>query len=56
MLLFTDTLPPRDTVGLCSVFWRTILGYVAETATVSLRTLDLFFPLVTDTFSSFNAD
>ena len=35
-----------------SVFWflRTILGFVAETASVSLRTLAFFFPLVTDTF------
>ena len=41
-----------------SVFWflRTILGFVAETASVSLRTLAFFLPLVTDTFSSFNAD
>ena len=40
------------------MFWflRTILGIVAETATVSLRTLAFFFPLVTDTFSSFNAN
>ena len=39
------------------VFWllRAILGFLAETAMVSLRTLAFFFPLVTDTFSSFNA-
>ena len=39
-----------------SVFWflRAILGFVTETAMVSLRTLAFFFPLVTDTFSSFN--
>ena len=33
-----------------------ILGFVAETATVSLRTLAFFFPLVKDTFSSFIAN
>ena len=32
------------------------LGIVAETATVSLWTLAFFFQLVTDTFSSFNAN
>ena len=31
-------------------FLRTILGLVAETATVSLQTLAFFFPLVTGTF------
>ena len=30
-------------------------GLVAETATVSLRTLAFFFPLVTDTFASFDS-
>ena len=60
-LLFLDTLRPRDAVGsesvaaVCSGFFRTILGFVAETATVSLRTLAFFFPLVTGTCSSFNA-
>ena len=60
----SDTsLPPHTStswkgwLGRCggSVFWflRTILGIVAETATVSMRTLAFFFPLVTDTLSSF---
>ena len=55
ILLFLDTLRPRDTVGsetvaaVCSGFLRTILGLVAETATVSLRTLAFLFPLVTYT-------
>ena len=60
ILLFL--LRPRDAAGSerCagSVFWflRTTLGFVAETARVSLRTLAFFFPLVTDTFSSFNVN
>ena len=60
ILLFLYTLRPRDVVGSegrdGSVFWFlcTILGFVAETATVSLQTLAFFFPLVTDTFSSLN--
>ena len=62
ILLFLDTLRPRDTVGsegvavVCSGFLRTILGIVAKNATVSLGTLAFFFPLVTYTFSSFNAN
>ena len=62
ILLFLDTLRPRDTVGsegvaaVCSGFLRTILGLVAETATVSLRTLAIFCPLLPDTFSPFNAN
>ena len=62
ILLFLDTLRPRDKVGsegvaaVCSGFLRTILGFMLETALVSLRTLAFVFPLVTDTFSSFNAD
>ena len=54
ILLFLDTLRPRDTVGsesvaamcsgLCARSW------VAKTETVSLRTVAFFFPLVTDTF------
>ena len=61
ILLFLDTLP-RERAGsegvaaLCSGFLRTILGLALETASVSLRTLAFFFPLVTSTFSSFNAD
>ena len=60
ILLFLDTLDlvmrlAQKSGG--SVFWflRTILGFVVETASVSLRTLAMFFPLVTDTFSSFDA-
>ena len=34
------------------LFLPTVLGLVAETATVSLRTLAFFFPLITNTFSS----
>ena len=62
MLLFVDTLLPRDRAGsegvaaVCSGFLPTILDCVAETATVSLRTLDFFFPLVTNTFSSVNTN
>ena len=61
ILLFLDTLRPRDKDGsegvaaLCSGFLCAILGFVAETATVFLQTLALFCPLVTGTFSSFNA-
>ena len=39
-----------------NIHLATIFGLVAEAATVSLRTLAFFFPLVTDTFSSFNAN
>ena len=46
-------------LGRCggSVFWflGTIVTIMLETASVSLRTLAFFFPLLTDTFSSFNA-
>ena len=62
----SDTSLPRHTsaswrgwLGKCgNMFWllRTILGIKAETATVSLRTLAFFFPLVTDTFSSCNTN
>ena len=45
----SDTLGPRETVGseggvaVCSAFLHTILGFVTETASVSLRTLASFF-------------
>ena len=48
ILLFLDTLRHRDTVGSEGVaafgvgFCARILGFVAETATVSLRTLAFF--------------
>ena len=37
-----------------SGFCARSLGLMPETASVSLRTLAFFFPLVTGTFSSFN--
>ena len=37
------------------VFLCKIVTLMLETALLSLRTLAFFFPLVTDTFSSFNA-
>ena len=40
----------------CGLLLCTIFGFVTETASVSLRTLAFFFPLVTDTFSSCNAN
>ena len=51
---------PRDTVGsegvaaVWSGFCARFLGFVTETALVSLRTLAFFLPLVTDIFSPFN--
>ena len=48
ILLFLDTLRPRDTVGpegvaaVCSGFLCTILGFVTESVSVSLRTLAFF--------------
>ena len=59
-LLFLDTLRSRDAVGsgsvaaLCSGLC-TMVTLMPETALVSLRTLAFFFPLVANTFSSFNA-
>ena len=56
ILLFLDTLRPRDTVGskgvaaVCSGFWARSWGLVTETASVSLRILAFFFPPVTNTF------
>ena len=40
----------------CVLVLCTILGFVTEPASVSLRTLAFFFQLVNNTFSSFNAD
>ena len=58
---FFDTLRRCEKDGsegvaaLCSGFLRTIVILMPENASVSLRTLPFFFPLVTNTFSSFNA-
>ena len=55
ILLFLDTLRRHDTVDSESVAaLRTIVTLMPETALVSFRTLAFFFPLVTNTFSSFN--
>ena len=62
ILLFLDTLRRRERAGsegvaaLGSGFCARSWASLAETATVSLRTLAFFFPLVTDTFSSFNSN
>ena len=45
-----------DTSFLVFWFLGTIVTLIPETASVSLRTVAFFFQLVTDTFSSFNAD
>ena len=62
----SDTSLPRHTSTSCHWWLRrcggfrcrflcTIVALMPETALVSLRTLAFFFPLVTGTFSSFNA-
>ena len=51
-LLFFDTLRPREKDGSEGV---AALWSVFVTALVSFRTLAFLFPLVTRTFSSFNA-
>ena len=62
ILLFLDTLRPREKNGsegvaaVCSGFCARSLLSCQKTALVSFRTLANFFPLVTDTLSSFNAD
>ena len=48
-------LPQKAWRQCVLVFLCTIVDLVPETASVSLRTLVFFFPLVTGTFSSFNA-
>ena len=62
ILFFLDTLRPRDTVGsegvaaVCSGFCARSWVSWRKLHRVSLRTVAFFFPLVTDTLSSFDAD
>ena len=60
ILLFLDTLLPYERAGaecVAAVFWflRTILGWWRKLQRSPCGHRPVFFPLVTETFSSFNA-